>query len=91
MKNYFVKRNQLATEFAVGGTADPSEGDIAEKQDNEKSAANVEEGSDFSRVPNPEAQGGVKKIEAVTLTWTKNELILAYAWSVAIYLESNRD
>lgn len=32
--------------------------------------------------PSDDVQAGVKKVEAVTLTWTKGELIFAYAWSV---------
>lgn len=30
-------------------------------------------------VPDSEAQDGVKKVEAVTLSWTRTELIIAYA------------
>ena len=31
------------------------------------------------KVPNEDAQDGVKQVEAITLVWTKNSLILAYA------------
>ena len=31
-------------------------------------------------VPDEHAQGGVKKIEAATLSWTKTELYFAYGW-----------
>ena len=30
-------------------------------------------------VPDSEAQDGVKKVEAITLSWTRTELIIAYA------------
>ncbi|KAH8649662.1 major facilitator superfamily transporter [Tricladium varicosporioides] len=32
-----------------------------------------------SLLPNEDAQNGVKQVEAITLTWTKNSLIVAYA------------
>lgn len=38
------------------------------------------DGGSLERLPSPDVQGGVKKAEAVTLTWSRNELILAYAW-----------
>ena len=33
-------------------------------------------------VPDGEAQNGVKKVEAITLSWSRNELIIAYIWCV---------
>ncbi len=83
MKNYFGRRNAkqvVANTIAVGETTDP---DLAEKHDAEKDANHVDEEPSLSRVPSADAQAGVKKIEAVTLTWTKNELIVAYALLVA--------
>lgn len=30
--------------------------------------------------PNDNAQSGVQQVEAITLTWSKSHLIIAYAW-----------
>ncbi len=85
MKNFFGKRNadQVAARIAAGEIASP---DLAEKQDAEKGATKVDEEPTLSRVPSPDVQAGVQKIEAVTLTWTRNELIVAYGLSVATFL-----
>jgi hypothetical protein len=64
----------LATEVAVGGRPDPSEPDNVM----EKHPLAVIDDSSLERVPSQSVQDGVKKIEAVTLTWTQNQLILAY-------------
>ncbi|KAI9046555.1 hypothetical protein LZ554_009300 [Drepanopeziza brunnea f. sp. 'monogermtubi'] len=90
----FGKRNdQLAEEIAVGtGTAHSWQPPTGIELAGEKQLSGTEvgggekgivhsdkESNNLSRVPSPEAEAGVKKIEAVTLTWTKKELIAAYA------------
>ena len=37
-------------------------------------------GSSDEDLPSKDVQAGIKKVEAVTLTWTKTELYLAYFW-----------
>ena len=39
-----------------------------------------------ANLPNPEVQEGVKKVEAVTLTWTRRELWIAYGLFVCFSL-----
>lgn len=92
---YFGKNKALAEEMAVGGAPDHTSD--AEMFNVEKDDAittgphkkNVPDDSNsLEKVPSADAQAGVRKVEAVTLTWTKQELILAYAWSV--YHSSNQ-
>ena len=71
---FFGKSNKLAQDVAIG-TADPTQSDHAA----EKQTRTIDDSS-LERLPSPHVQGGVKKVEAVTLTWTKNQLIFAYAW-----------
>lgn len=82
----FGKRNELAEELAVGTAPEPTDSELAgEKHDpetgvGEKGVVHSDDENNLSRVPSPGVEAGVKKIEAVTLTWTKKELIAAYAW-----------
>ena len=82
----FGKRNELAGELAIGtGTEDvsPVEPQV-EKRAGEKNGDEIGESKStdddniLEKIPTPDGQAGVKKVEAVTLTWTRNELILAY-------------
>jgi hypothetical protein len=71
--------NTLATEVAVGSAPDATDSDHA----GEKQITSTEGTNDYDQSiekPSEDVQAGVKKVEAVTLTWTKNELIFAYAW-----------
>jgi hypothetical protein len=76
---FFRNQEARASQDVVIDTAIGDRDDI---QDAEKSAA--ADISDFNHAsaekPNEDIQAGVKKVEAVTLIWTKNELIFAYAW-----------
>lgn len=83
----FGKRNELAEELAIGPSNDevsPAEPQ-AEKNLGEKNnddigeARSADDDNILEKIPTPDVQGGIKKVEAVTLTWTRNELILAYA------------
>jgi hypothetical protein len=74
MKFFFGNRDKLAQDVAIG-TVNPSESGHAD----EKQATTFDDNS-LERVPSPTVQAGVKKVEAVTLTWTKNQLIFAYGW-----------
>lgn len=82
----FGKRNELAGELAVGAGHDevsPAEPQV-EKNPGEKNhddigeARSTDDDNILEKIPTPDVQAGVKKVEAVTLTWTRNELILAY-------------
>lgn len=77
----FGKRNELASELAVGHAVEPTNEEAnGEKHRPDTSSGERDAGSsDDEHVLNTKVEAGVKKIEAVTLTWTKNELILAYA------------
>ena len=70
--------NQLAQNVAVGSAPDAADSDHAgEKQ---ITSTDYDQSVSIDEKPSPDVQAGVKKVEAVTLTWTKNELIFAYAW-----------
>ncbi|KAF4628600.1 hypothetical protein G7Y89_g9554 [Cudoniella acicularis] len=80
---FFGNRNRVAErDIAIGGNAEASsEADnVADKQVH----ANVDDDS-LERVPTKDVQEGVKKVEAVTLTWTKRELILAYGFIFLVF------
>jgi hypothetical protein len=87
---FFGKDKQLAEEIALGTPQVESGADIAvaEKQSPEVvdsspddiRAANTDDANSLEKIPSVDAQAGVKKVEAVTLTWTKNELYVAYGW-----------
>ena len=72
---FFGRGKDVATDVAVGGpetsTSEPDNG-------SEKHSRAVVDDNSLDRVPSEDVQEGIKKIEAVTLTWTRNELILAY-------------
>lgn len=81
----FGKRDALAEELAIGA-AEPQPQIESADEKNEKNfnddigiARSTDEENILEKIPTPDVQTGVKKVEAVTLTWTKNELILAYA------------
>jgi hypothetical protein len=76
---FFGNRSSKALphDIAVPPTAEDNDLGIspAEKQPPQ----NLTDGDEISvESPSEEVQLGVKKVEAVTLTWTKNELIVAY-------------
>jgi hypothetical protein len=70
---FFGRSKDLATDVAVGG---PSDSDNTA----EKHTPAAVDADALEHVPSQNVQDGVKKIEAVTLTWTRNQLILAYGW-----------
>ena len=76
--------NKLATEVAVGPVPDTNDSDHAnEKQINSTELTSTDTTNDYAQYvekPAEDAQAGIQKIEAVTLTWTRKELIFAYAW-----------
>ena len=71
---FFGRGKDLATEVAVGRPSDS-------ENSTEKNTSAVIDDAALDRVPSLNIQDGVKKVEAVTLTWTRNQLIIAYAWS----------
>jgi hypothetical protein len=73
---FFRSRNKLAEDIAVGPAVDSGE----DNHGTEKNVPTVEDDSSLERMPSQDVQNGVKKVEAVTLIWTRNELIFAYAW-----------
>lgn len=66
---------KLATDAVVGSDPDPDH--AGEKH---TSRANDHEQSSDEEKPSEGVQEGIKKVEAVTLTWTGRELLLAYLW-----------
>lgn len=66
----------------MAGPSSPSE--LPEKHttgepqaiDEDDAVRKVEEAT----TPSKDAQSGVKSVEAVTLTWTKTSLVLAFVW-----------
>jgi hypothetical protein len=78
---FFGRGKDLATAVAVGR---PS----GSENSTEKNTSAVIDDAALDRVPSLNVQDGVKKVEAVTLTWTRNQLIIAYAWSELQYLLS---
>jgi hypothetical protein len=72
---FFGSGKDLATEVVVGGGGPSNSDNTAEKYNTP-----VVDTEALERVPSQNVQDGVKKVEAVTLTWTKNQLILAYGW-----------
>ncbi|PMD26044.1 MFS general substrate transporter [Hyaloscypha hepaticicola] len=69
---FFGRGKDLATEVAVGRPSDS-------ENPTEKNTSAVIDDASLERVPSLNVQDGVKKVEAVTLTWTRNQLIIAYA------------
>ena len=70
---FFGRGKDLATDVAVGGPSDS-------ENTTEKHSTPVVDVDALERVPSQNVQDGVKKVEAVTLIWTRNQLILAYGW-----------
>jgi len=70
----FESRNKNAplADIAVGEPA--TEVDVDNKQPTATDDSSIDE------VPDKNVEDGVRKAQAVTLSWTKKELILAYAW-----------
>lgn len=68
---FFGRGKALATEVAVGGLSDSD--NTTEKHNTPGVDADA-----LERIPSQNVQDGVKKAEAVTLTWTRNQLIIAY-------------
>ncbi|CZR57894.1 related to major facilitator MirA [Phialocephala subalpina] len=89
----FGKRNELAGELAIGtGTEDVSSVEPqVEKHAGEKNGDEIGESKStdddniLEKIPTPDVQAGVKKVEAVALTWTRNELILAYFFILLVF------
>jgi hypothetical protein len=77
----FKSSNKLAQDVAIG--SDPHDS-LETDHGKEKAAGVVPNEYDLDiigqEIPSPNVQEGIKKVEAVTLTWTKKELIFAYAW-----------
>jgi hypothetical protein len=67
-----TKNAPLENDLAVGGPA--GELDVDDKQPTATDDSSI---NDF---PDKNVEDGVKKAQAVTLSWTKSELITAYAW-----------
>lgn len=75
--------NKLAQDVAVGDAPDANDSDHAgEKQVTSTEQDGFENSGsiDIEDKPSQDVQAGVQKIEAITLTWTRKELIFAYAW-----------
>ncbi|KAH8670132.1 major facilitator superfamily domain-containing protein [Tricladium varicosporioides] len=79
---FFGSRNR-ATEHDIA-VGEPATSD-ADNSNGEKRVPTLNDDSSLERVPSKDVQGGVKKVEAVTLTWTRNELFLAYGFIFLVF------
>ena len=81
---FFGNPNRNAQHAVVGGAI----GDAEPVADGEKqlntASGRADSQSSLYEKPSEDVQAGVKKVEAVTLTWTKKELYFAYFWYVTI-------
>lgn len=50
----------------------------ARQSSGDSDAATSDDGASTDKVPDDEAQAGIQRVEAVTLTWSKRSLITAY-------------
>lgn len=77
---FFNRPNVVAPEIAIGSAdnVDDAEKNLDQKVEPSRSRPNDSEQDSLERVPSRDVQAGVQAVEAVTLTWTRNQLILAY-------------
>lgn len=75
---------KLATRFRTDNTVpdQPANNvELPQRANSDDKEPDVNEKPDESHAaPNEDAQGGVRASEAITLTWTKANLVTAYAW-----------
>jgi len=71
----FDRSNIVAPDVAVRGLHE-LEQDAEKKVD--PSTVNDYDNNSLEQVPSKDVQAGVQAVEAVTLTWSKNQLVLAY-------------
>lgn len=76
---FFTKRNNSVLAHDLAVHQEDAQPDDANSPPAEKQQPNaVDDDGASIEAPSEDVQEGVKKAEAVTLTWTKNELIIAY-------------
>jgi hypothetical protein len=74
---FFDRRNKTpGADVAIGNAA--LEADLEDKQIPTTDGA--DDSSFDDSLPDKDVQDGVKKAQAITLSWTRKELIVAYAW-----------
>jgi len=82
---FFGNPDKSAQQAVVGGaigTAEP----VADGEKQGITPSQRNDSSEFSdERPSEDVQAGVKKVEAVTLTWTRKELYFAYFWCVVTF------
>lgn len=71
------KNNALAHDIAVPPAAESDDLGIPPTEKQPPQNLTDDDGASLE-APSENAQQGVKKAEAITLTWTRNELIVAY-------------
>lgn len=74
MLSKLFHRNKFANDLAV-----PYEEDADPTREKQVNAATDSDRASAER-PAEDVQFGVRKVEAVTLIWTRRELVFAYAW-----------
>jgi hypothetical protein len=75
----FPKRFPFKRQDTADAIQQPIAFDDSKRPDAEvEAAASVAEQEPDKYVPDGSAQSGVKKVEAITLSWTRAELIIAY-------------
>jgi len=80
----FSNPNRSAQQVVLsGGIGDAELVTDGEKQGN-PSGEHGNSSNPLGEKPSDDVQAGVKKVEAITLTWTKRELYCAYFWCVTL-------
>jgi hypothetical protein len=76
---FFTNRNNSVLSHDIAVHQDAVQPDDVNSPPAEKQQPNTADDDGASiEAPSEDVQEGIKKVEAVTLTWTKNELIIAY-------------
>lgn len=64
---------------ALGGPSSEGERDLEEKHVHTSNDLHASDNSSVDDLPDKDVQNGVKKAQAVTISWTRTQLIVAYA------------
>jgi len=78
---FFDRGNKTPGADIAIGNATPE----ADPEDKHISTTDGADDSSFDdNLPDRDVQDGVKKAQAITLSWTRKELMVAYAWSAEL-------
>ncbi|RDL41180.1 Siderophore iron transporter-like protein [Venustampulla echinocandica] len=85
MKFHGFRSNKVAERNIAIGDNPPATSENQNGDAEKNTGATVDEDGSLEQVPSRDVQEGVKKVEAVTLTWTRSELIMAYAFIFLVF------